>query len=109
MDLGQRKMTEVKADLTLEFFHDFFNHFMRFCTILILIFSKFHEGNRRGVWTYKYVPWFNNFNDLLLKSHDIYSFKFFLIVYNSFPWGKLYKKPPGQTNWQEAAKNRYFN
>src|SRR5450432_1099226 len=103
------KMPEIETDLPFEFFHDLLNYFMRLGTILIFVFPEFHQGNRSCIRANKYVPWFNDLYDLLLKSHNLYSFKFFLLLYNRFPCGKLSKKPPVQTIWQEAAKNRYFN
>src|ERR1035438_3230959 len=109
MNLCKREMPEIETDLPFEFFHDLFDHFVCFSTVFIFIFPKFHQGNRSSIGTDKYISWFNNFYNLFLKRHNILSFKFYPLLYNSFPTGKLSKKPPSQTNWQEAAKNRYFN
>src|ERR1700712_3198723 len=73
----QWKMAKIETHFALEFFHNLLNNFMRLGTILILVFPEFHQGYRRCIRTNEYVPWFNDLYDLFLKSHNIYSFKFF--------------------------------
>src|ERR1700722_2298985 len=102
VDFCKREMPEIKTDLPLKFFHNFLYHFMRFRTIFIFVFPEFHQGYRSCIRTNEYVPWFNDLYDLFLKRHNVCSFKIFPLLYNRFPCGKLSKKPPVQTIWQEA-------
>src|SRR6185312_3609080 len=77
VNFGQWEMPEIESHFSFIFFHDFFNDLMRPGTILVFVFSEFHQGYRSRFRTYKYVPGLNDLDDFFLKSHDLYSFWFF--------------------------------
>src|SRR5262245_23145029 len=70
----KREMTKIEADLAFIFLKQLLYHFVCLYTVIVLIFSEFHQGNRRIFFSYKNVFWFNDFFYFFFECHFKNSF-----------------------------------
>src|SRR4026207_317733 len=70
----KREVAKIEADLTFIFLEQLLYHFVCLYTIIVFIFSEFHQGYRRFFFPYKNVFWFNDYFYFFFECHFKNSF-----------------------------------